>query len=101
MQWLASADKRLEIKNWSDRSRRNDGASAAADARATAEDVVDRETLKGFVQTAKAHLEGITDLNEIARLRVTLRTEGDWKSGETFLTILFKKGIIYLSHISG
>lgn len=71
-------------------------ASAAADARATAEDVVDRETLKGFVQTAKAHLEGITDLNEIARLRVTLRTEGDWKSGETFLTILFKNGDCFI-----
>ena len=71
-------------------------SSAAADAGATAEDVVDRETLKVFVQTAKAHLEGISDLNEIARLRVTLRTEGDWKSGETFLTILFRNGDCFI-----
>ena len=71
-------------------------SGAAADTRATAEEVVDRETLEAFVQTAKAHLEGITDLNEIAGLRATLRAEGDWKSGETFLTILFRNGDCFI-----
>ena len=71
-------------------------ASGAADARTTAAEVVDRESLKGFVETAKTHLEGITDLNEIARLRVTLRTEGEWKSGGMFLMITFTNGDVFI-----
>ena len=71
-------------------------ASGAIDARTTAEDVVDGESLKGFVETAKAYLEGITDLNEVARLRETFSTEGEWKSGDTFLMILFKNGDVFI-----
>ena len=71
-------------------------ASGAADARTTAAEVVDRESLRGFVETAKSHLEGITDLNEIARLRVTLRSEGEWKSGDMFLMITFTNGDVFI-----
>ena len=71
-------------------------ASTAANARTTAAEVVDRESLKGFVETAKIHLEGISDLNKIAGLRVTLRTEGEWKSGDTFLMITFTNGDVFI-----
>ena len=71
-------------------------ASGAADARTTADEVVDRESLKGFVETARTYLEGITDLNEIAKLRTTLRTEGEWKSGDTFLMITFTNGDVFI-----
>ena len=71
-------------------------ASNAVDAHTTAGEVVDRESLKGFVETAKTYLEGITDLNEIARLRVTFRTEGEWKSGDMFLMITFTNGDVFI-----
>ena len=71
-------------------------AGNTVDARTTAGEVVDRESLKGFVETAKAYLEGITDLNEIAKLRVTLRTEGEWKSGDMFLMITFTNGDVFI-----
>ena len=71
-------------------------ASNAVEARTTAAEVVDRESLKGFVETAKTHLEGITDLNEIASLRATLRAEGEWKSGDMFLMITFTNGDVFI-----
>ena len=71
-------------------------APTALAAKMAAEEVVDRESLKGFVETAKTYIEGITDLNEVVRLRETFRTEGEWKSGDTFLTILFKNGDVFI-----
>ena len=67
-------------------------ASGAARAGPTAAQVGDDETLKAFVEGAKADIEAITDMNEGARLRERLRTEGDWKSGSMFLVIFLKSG---------
>ena len=62
----------------------------------TASEVVDRETLKAFVETGKEYLEGIRTLTETAKLRAIFRAEGDWKSGSTFLVILLKNGAVLL-----
>ena len=67
-------------------------AGGAAWAEPTAAEVKDDETLRAFVEGAKAHIEAITDMNEGARLREKLRTEGDWKSGSMFLVIFLKTG---------
>ena len=67
-------------------------ASGAARAQTTADQVVDNETLKAFVEGAKAEIEAITDINEGAKLRDRLRTEGAWKSGSMFLIIFLKSG---------
>ena len=66
--------------------------SAAARAQVTAAQVTDPESLKAFVLGAKARIEAITDMNEGARLREKLRTEGDWKAGSMFLVIFLKTG---------
>ncbi len=66
--------------------------SGAARADLTAAQVRDNETLKAFVEGAKTQIEAITDMNEGARLRERLRTEGDWKSGSMFLVIFLKTG---------
>lgn len=57
-----------------------------------ADQVTDPESLKAFVLGVKAHIEGITDLNEAAKLRGRLKTEGEWKSGSTFLIIFLANG---------
>ncbi len=67
-------------------------ASGVAGAEQTAAQVTDDETLKTFVESAKAQIEAITDMNEGAKLRERLRTEGDWKSGSMFLIIFLKSG---------
>ena len=67
-------------------------ASGAARAQVTAAQVADPESLKAFVEGAKEHIEAITDMNEGARLREKLRTEGDWKAGSMFLVIFLKSG---------
>ena len=67
-------------------------ASGAAGAQVTAAQVTDAEALKAFVEGAKARIEAITDVNEGAKLREGLKTEGDWKSGSTFLIIFLKSG---------
>ena len=67
-------------------------AHGAAGAAPTAAQVSDDETLRAFVEGAKAQIEAITDMNEGAKLRERLRTEGDWKSGSMFLVIFLKSG---------
>ena len=67
-------------------------ASGVAGALPTAAQVRDDETLRAFVEAAKADIEAITNMNEGARLRERLRTEGDWKSGSMFLVIFLKSG---------
>ena len=67
-------------------------ASGAAGATPTAAQVKDDASLKAFVESAKAHIEAITDMNEGAKLRERLRTEGDWKAGSMFLIIFLKSG---------
>ena len=66
--------------------------SEAAMGKVTAAQVTDPESLKAFVLGAKAHIEAITDMNVGAKLREGLKTEGDWKSGSTFLIIFLKTG---------
>ena len=65
-------------------------------SKVTASQVVDRETLKAFVEGGKEYLEGIRTLTETAKLRDIFRAEGDWKSGSTFLVILIKNGAVLL-----
>ena len=67
-------------------------ASGAAGAAPTAAQVNDDASLKAFVEGAKAEIEAITDMNEGARLRERLRTEGDWKAGSMFLVIFLMSG---------
>ena len=61
----------------------------------TAAQVTDPESLEAFVLGAKAHIEAITDMNEVAKLRVRLTTEGNWKSGSTFLIIFLMNGNVF------
>ncbi|MDE2849271.1 MAG: cache domain-containing protein [Acidobacteriota bacterium] len=67
-------------------------ASGAAEAQTTASQVEDDATLEAFVLGAKAEIEAITTVNEGAKLRERLRTEGDWKSGSMFLIIFLPSG---------
>ena len=62
----------------------------------TAAQVTDPDSLKAFVLGAKAHIETITDFNEAAKLRQRLKTEEQWKSGSTFLILLFKTGDVFV-----
>ena len=68
-------------------------ASGTAVAETTAAQVTDDETLRAFVEGAKAEIEAIKDVNEGAKLRGDrLRAEGDWKSGSMFLIIFLRSG---------
>ncbi|MXY70766.1 MAG: hypothetical protein F4Y47_19715 [Acidobacteriia bacterium] len=67
-------------------------ASRAAEAQTTASQVKDDASLRAFVSGASAAIEAITDINEGAKLRERLRTEGDWKSGSMFLIIFLPTG---------
>ncbi len=58
--------------------------------------MTDPESLKAFVLGAKAHIEAITDMNEGAKLREGLKTEGAWKSGSTFLIIFLQNGDAFI-----
>ena len=62
----------------------------------TAAQVTDRESLKAFVLAAKARITEIaTNLDEAAKLKQWVKTEGDWKSGSTFLIIFAQNGNVY------
>ena len=71
-----------------------DGEGAVG--RVTAAQVTDPESLKAFVLGAKTHIEAITDMNEGAKLREVLKTEGRWKSGSTFLIIFLMNGDAFI-----
>ncbi len=62
----------------------------------TAAQVTDAESLEAFVLGAKARIEAITDMNEGAKLREGLKTEGFWKSGSTFLIIFLMNGDAFI-----
>ena len=72
------------------------GDGEAALGKVTAAQVTDAESLKAFVLGAKAHFEAITDMNEAAKLKEGLKTEGDWKSGSTFLIIFLMTGDVLM-----
>ena len=62
---------------------------------ATASEVVDRGTLKKFVESAKAYLlRDLGDVNKILEFGYQLKTEGDWKHGNMYLMFLFPNGVV-------
>jgi len=62
----------------------------------TAAQVTDPESLKAFVLAAKDEITRIaTNLDEAAKLKQWVKTEGDWKSGSTFLIIFAINGNVY------
>ena len=62
----------------------------------TAAQVTDPESLKAFVLAAQAEIQKIaTNLDEAAKLKQWVKTEGDWKSGSTFLIIFAQNGNVY------
>ena len=72
------------------------GDGEAAMGKVTADQVTDAESLKAFVLGAKADIEAIKDMNEGAKLREGLKTEGRWKSGSTFLIIFLMNGDAFI-----
>ena len=71
-------------------------ASDATGGGVTASEVTDGATLKAFVEGAKSHVEAITTVTGIARLRDVFRAEGRWKSGSIFLMTLTLNGNILI-----
>ena len=63
----------------------------------TAGEVVDRETLKGFVTYATAVSAAITDINEGSRLIQAVRTEGsDYNVGNMYLILMTTDGHVFI-----
>ena len=64
--------------------------------RTTASEVVDRDSLKAFVLSARDYIASITDINQLAGLAVELREEGgDWKDGNMYFVILLPNGTVW------
>ncbi|MDE2926498.1 MAG: cache domain-containing protein [Acidobacteriota bacterium] len=61
----------------------------AQGTRITAREVLDRETLKAFVQAAKAHVEGLTESGRIDEF-----LEEPWKFGSVYIYISNDEGVI-------
>ena len=62
----------------------------------TAAQVTDPESLKAFVLAARDEITSIaTNLDEAAKLKQWVKTEGDWKSGSTFLIIFATNGGVF------
>ena len=66
----------------------------AQDMKVTASEVVDRETLKAFVEGAQDSLESAANFAEVSRLVEVFRTEGDWKAGSMYLVVLTSEGLV-------
>ena len=63
----------------------------------TAGEVVDRETLRGFVTYAASVAASITDINEGSRLIQAVRTEGsDYNVGNMYLIFLTPDGQVFI-----
>ena len=71
-------------------------APTATVGQTTAESVVDKPTLKMFVEDAKAHIEGLTDYNDVIALRETVREQPTWVAGKTYLVFVHADGSIGL-----
>ena len=72
----------------------------------TAGEVVDKETLKGFVTWAASVFGNVTDINEGAKLLQDFRTEGsDWNVGNMYLILFTLQGHVFIHgedpHIDG
>ena len=69
----------------------------ARDSVITAAEVVDGETLRAFVEGAKARIEEIDESGELlSPFLSSLRVEGDWKHGNTYLILMSEDGIVLL-----
>ena len=65
--------------------------------RVTAGEVVDRETLRGFVTYATSVFAGITDINEGSKLVEAVRVEGgDWNVGNMYLILMTTEGHVFI-----
>ena len=63
----------------------------------TAGEVVDQETLKGFVTWATSEFAAITNINEGSRVLQEFRIEGsDWNSGNMYLILLTLQGQVFI-----
>ncbi len=60
-------------------------AVAQDDARVTASDVVDRESLKAFVLEAREYLDSFETLSGYRDALESFRAGGDWKQGSVYL----------------
>ena len=65
--------------------------ASAQDPGISAREVLDRETLKSFVQAAKAHVEGVTD-----SAQVDVLLEDHWRAGSVYVFILNDEGDFHL-----
>jgi signal transduction histidine kinase len=71
------------------------GPAIAQQAPVKAGDVnKDPATLRAFVEYAKTQLDDISDAAELAVLWGSMRLEGDWKSGNTYLVVLNGRGSV-------
>ena len=61
----------------------------------TASEVVDTETLKAFVEDAKAWSETIIDPNDVGPYTVAISVEGDWKHENTYLILMLPNGTVF------
>ena len=68
--------------------------AVAQEPEVTASEVVDRETLKAFVEAAKETLENAANFSEVASLVGAFRSEGDWKAGSMYLIALTPEGVV-------
>ena len=63
----------------------------------TAGEVVDRETLKGFVTWATSQFAGVTNLAEGSMLLTDFRVEGsDWNVGNMYLILFAETGHVFI-----
>ena len=70
-------------------------SAVAQDMGVTASEVVDRETLKAFVEGAKDSLESTANFAEVARLVEVFRSEGDWKAGSIYIFVINTDGVVF------
>ena len=69
--------------------------AAAQSPTVTASEVVDAETLKAFVEGAKARIEEIDEGKELLTPFISsLREEGDWRHGNLYLILLSDEGTV-------
>ena len=71
--------------------------AVAQDDRTTASEVVDRETLKAFVLSARDHLLSINSIVGFNEFRMGMQEEGgDWNYKYTYLVVLKPDGSVFL-----
>lgn len=70
------------------------GPANAQETAVTAGDVDEPATLRAFVEYAKTQLDDIADAAELAVVWSSMRLEGDWKSGNTYLIVLNSRGSV-------